>query len=66
MIAISFQDTAVRKDIISIDHLLDVLIESLDMDIDPMATMPTARQELIMASRGDFYLRKKRWQSVQQ
>ena len=50
MVAISFQDTTVRRQIISIDHLLDLLIESLDMDIDPMAIMPTARQELIMAS----------------
>lgn len=50
MIAISFQDMTIRREIISIDHLLDLLIESLDLDIDPMATMPTARQELIMAS----------------
>ncbi|KAG0063645.1 hypothetical protein BGZ89_009739 [Linnemannia elongata] len=48
MIAINFQDTTIRRQIISTDHLLDLLIESLDMDIDPMATMPTARQELIM------------------
>ncbi|KAK3846175.1 MAG: wings apart-like protein regulation of heterochromatin-domain-containing protein [Linnemannia gamsii] len=58
MIAISLQEAKALKDIVSIDHLLQVLIQSLDIDIDPMATMPTARQELIMASGHYFLCRK--------
>ncbi|KAF9133697.1 hypothetical protein BGW39_009177 [Mortierella sp. 14UC] len=60
MIAISMQDANVLRELVSIDNVLEVLIQSLDMDIDPMATMPTARQELIMASRGNFQSQSRR------
>jgi len=54
MIAISLQDATSLRDILAINRLVEVLVQSLDMDMDPMAMMPTARQELIMASGGEI------------
>ncbi|KAK3828576.1 MAG: hypothetical protein J3Q66DRAFT_15084 [Benniella sp.] len=48
MIGILLQDTRALRDRATIRNLIPFLCMSLDMDMDPMATTPSARQEMAM------------------
>ncbi|KAG0257407.1 hypothetical protein BG011_003966 [Mortierella polycephala] len=48
MIGILLLDGHVSRDIVTIEGLVHFLCQSLEMDMDPMAMLPTARQEATM------------------
>ncbi|KAI8596987.1 wings apart-like protein regulation of heterochromatin-domain-containing protein [Dissophora ornata] len=48
MIGIVLRDVQSCRDVVAIDDLVAYLCGSLEMDMDPMAMMPTARQDIAM------------------
>ncbi|KAF9433262.1 hypothetical protein BGZ76_009681 [Entomortierella beljakovae] len=48
MLEIMIRDTQASKDILCINGVLEFLCHCLEMDMDPMSTMPSGRQEITM------------------
>ncbi len=48
MIGLLLQNPEGCKDIVAIDGMVQFLCQSLETDMDPMAMMPSGRQEVIL------------------